>query len=141
MTVTDPYRLRRFVDAQGPVYDTVLRELQAGRKQTHWMWFIFPQIAGLGRSRVAATFALSSIDEALAYRAHPLLGPRLRECSALVASIEERSIIDILGPPDDLKFRSSMTLFARAAPEEAVFTECLRKYFGGVPDPETLARL
>jgi len=137
----DRFALRRFVDAQRPVYEAVLGELRAGRKRSHWMWFIFPQIAGLGRSSMAQRFALSSLDEAVAYIAHPVLGPRLRECARLVAGIEGRSIAEIFGDPDDLKFRSSMTLFARAAPEEPIFEECLRRYFSGVSDPHTLARL
>jgi uncharacterized protein (DUF1810 family) len=105
------------------------------------MWFIFPQIAGLGRSAMADTFALSSLDEAAAYLGHPLLGPRLRDCAALVAGTDGRSIGEIFGSPDDLKFRSSMTLFGRAAPEEPIFAACLQKYFAGEPDPLTLARL
>ena len=139
--MSPPPDLERFVDAQRPVYDTVLRELRAGRKRSHWMWFIFPQIAGLGHSAMAQRFALSSLDEAAAYLAHPVLGPRLRECAALVAGIEGRSIAEIFGDPDDRKFRSSMTLFAQAAPEETIFADCLRRYFGGEGDPETLARL
>ena len=133
--------MQRFVDAQQPTYATALGELRAGRKRSHWMWFIFPQVAGLGRSTMAQEFALSSLDEAAAYLAHPLLGPRLRECTALVAGIEGRSIGEILSYPDDMKFRSSMTLFARAAPEEPIFALCLQKYFAGEPDPLTLARL
>jgi uncharacterized protein (DUF1810 family) len=133
--------LQRFVDAQQPTYATALGELRAGRKGSHWMWFIFPQIAGLGRSTMAQEFALSSLDEAAAYLAHPLLGPRLRECTALVAGIDGRSVGEIFGYPDDMKFRSSMTLFARAAPEEPIFAACLQKYFAGEPDPLTLARL
>ena len=133
--------MQRFVDAQQPIYATALGELRAGRKRSHWMWFIFPQIAGLGRSTMAQEFALSSLDEAAAYLAHPLLGPRLRECTALVAGIEGRSVGEIFGYPDDLKFRSSMTLFARAAPEEPIFALCLQKYFAGEPDLLTLARL
>ncbi|MFN2521155.1 MAG: DUF1810 domain-containing protein [Candidatus Limnocylindria bacterium] len=137
----DPFRLQRFVDAQEPVYQTVVGELRAGRKRSHWMWFIFPQVAGLGRSEMSRRFAITSLDEAAAYLAHPVLGPRLRECTALVAGVEGRPISDILGHPDDLKFRSSMTVFARAAPEEPVFASCLGKYFAGEPDPHTLARL
>jgi uncharacterized protein (DUF1810 family) len=137
----DPFRLQRFVDAQRAAYDTVVGELRAGRKRSHWMWFIFPQIAGLGHSAMAQRFALASVDEAIAYLAHPVLGPRLRECAALVAGIEDRSINDVFGDPDDRKFWSSMTLFARAAPEEPVFAECLRRYFGGEPDPQTLGRI
>jgi|SRR6185295_12946604 len=137
----DRFHLQRFVDAQQPVYAAVLSELRAGRKRSHWMWFIFPQISGLGRSATAQAFAVSSLAEAAAYLAHPTLGPRLRECAALVAGIDGRSIGEIFGYPDDLKFRSSMTLFAQAAPEEPIFAACLQKYFGGQPDPETLTRL
>jgi uncharacterized protein (DUF1810 family) len=137
----DPFRLERFVEAQRPVYDTVVSELRAGRKRSHWMWFIFPQIAGLGHSAMAQRFAIASLGEAIAYLAHPVLGPRLRECAALVAGIDGRSINEIFGDPDDRKFWSSMTLFARAAPEEAIFRECLRRSFGGESDPETLTRL
>ena len=137
----DPFRLERFVDAQRPIYDAVVSELRAGRKRSHWMWFIFPQIAGLGHSAMAQRFAIASLDEAIAYLAHPVLGPRLRECAALVAGIERGSITEIFGHPDDRKFRSSMTLFARAAPQEPIFAQCVRRYFGGEPDPETLSRL
>ena len=141
MAMGDPFQLQRFVDAQQPVYATVLGELRAGRKRSHWMWFIFPQIAGLGRSLTAQEYALSSLDEAVAYLAHPVLGRRLRECTVLLAGIEGRSIAEIFGYPDDMKFRSSMTLFAQAAPQELIFAACLRKYFAGKPDPQTLARL
>jgi len=123
------------------VYDAVLSELRAGRKRTHWMWFIFPQIAGLGHSAVSQRFALSSLGDAAAYLAHPVLGPRLRECASIVAGITGRSAGEIFGDPDDRKFRSSMTLFARAAPDEPIFAECLRLHFRGEEDPETLARL
>ena len=139
--MSPPPDLERFVDAQRPVYDAVLSELRAGRKHSHWMWFIFPQIAGLGHSAMSQRFALSSLDEAAAYLAHPVLGPRLRECATIVAGIAGRSASEIFGGPDDLKFRSSMTLFARAAPGEQIFTQCLRLYFRGEEDPETLARL
>ncbi len=139
--MNDRFHLQRFVDAQQPVYDTVLSELHDGRKRSHWMWFIFPQISGLGHSVTSQTFALSSLAEAAAYLAHPKLGPRLRECAALVASIEGRSVDEIFDYPDDLKFRSSMTLFAHVAPREPVFAACLEKYFGGQRDPRTLARL
>ncbi len=135
------FHLQRFVDAQEPVYETVLSELRDGRKRSHWMWFIFPQISGLGHSVTSQTFALSSLAEAAAYLAHPTLGPRLRECAALVASVEGRSVEQIFDYPDDLKFHSSMTLFAHAAPREPVFAACLEKYFGGQRDPRTLARL
>jgi len=137
----DRFHLQRFVDAQQPVYETVLSELRDGRKRSHWMWFIFPQISGLGHSVTSQTFALSSLAEAAAYLAHLTLGPRLRECAALVASIEGQSVHEIFDYPDDLKFHSSMTLFAHAAPREPVFAACLEKYFGGQRDPRTLARL
>jgi len=137
----DRFHLQRFVDAQQPVYTAVLGELRAGRKRSHWMWFIFPQISGLGHSATAQTFAVSSLAEALAYLAHPTLGPRLRECAALVAAVEGRSIDEIFGHPDDLKFHSSMTLFAEAAPREPIFATCLQKCFGGQRDPRTLAIL
>ena len=137
----DRFQLQRFVDAQRPVYAAVVGELRAGRKRSHWMWFIFPQISGLGHSVTSRTFAVSSLAEAAAYLAHPTLGPRLRECAALVAGTDGRSIAEIFGHPDDLKFHSSMTLFARAAPREPIFATCLEKYFGSQPDPETLACL
>lgn len=135
------FDLQRFVDAQAPVYDAVLAELRAGRKCSHWMWFIFPQIAGLGRSAMALRYAIASLGEAKAYLAHPLLGARLRECSALVAAIEGRTANAIFAYPDDLKFHSSMTLFAQASPADTVFQACLDKYFGGAPDAATLQRL
>jgi len=135
----DPYDLARFVSAQAPVYDQVLAELRAGRKRSHWMWFVFPQLAGLGHSAMAQHYAIGSLGEAQAYLSHPVLGSRLRECSALVLAVATSDIHSILGAPDDLKFHSSMTLFERAAPGEAVFRDCLRKYFGGQPDPLTLA--
>ncbi|WP_460842071.1 DUF1810 domain-containing protein [Noviherbaspirillum agri] len=137
----DPFHLQRFLDAQAPVYGTACSELQSGKKQSHWMWFIFPQIAGLGRSAVARLYAISTLDEAKAYLAHPVLGFRLRECSQLVAAIEGRTIEEIFGYPDDLKFRSSMTLFACATPDNAIFNTCLEKYFEGQRDPATLALL
>ena len=137
----DRFALQRFVDAQQPIYEAVLSELRAGRKRSHWMWFIFPQISGLGHSSTAQTFAVSSLAEAAAYLAHPILGPRLRECAGLVAGIKGRSVDEIFDGPDDLKFHSSMTLFARAAPREPIFAACLEKYFGGQLDPRTLARL
>jgi uncharacterized protein (DUF1810 family) len=135
------FDLERFVTAQAPVYDTVRAELCAGRKRSHWIWFIFPQIAGLGHSTVAHYYAIASLEEAAAYLAHPVLGARLRECSSLVAGIEDRSAGEIFDYPDDMKFRSSMTLFARAAPDDPVFKACLDKYFGGEPDRATLQRL
>jgi uncharacterized protein (DUF1810 family) len=119
----------------------VTAELRAGRKQSHWMWFIFPQIAGLGHSATARHYAIASADEAAAYLAHPVLGARLRQCGALMAAIDGKSAEQILGHPDDLKFHSSMTLFAEVAPDEAVFHACLGKYFDGLPDAATLERL
>jgi len=137
----DPYNLRRFVDAQQAVYETVCRELRQGRKESHWMWFIFLQIKGLGQSEMARKFAISSRDEAKAYLAHPVLGPRLRECTRIVADLEGKSVEDIFGYPDDRKFRSSMTLFAQTAKDNEIFRRCLEKYFQGEPDRLTLAAL
>jgi uncharacterized protein (DUF1810 family) len=135
------FDLERFVTAQDEVYKTVLAELRAGRKQSHWMWFIFPQVAGLGRSEISQKYAIGSSDEAAAYLAHPVLGPRLRECANLVLAIEDRSAHEIFGSPDDRKFQSSMTLFSDVAPDEAVFQACLDKYFDGRADPATLEHL
>jgi len=137
----DPYNLKRFLDAQDPVYEQVLLELKAGRKRSHWMWFVFPQIHGLGSSATARAFAISSLGEAKAYLEHPVLGPRLRECTRLATLVEGRPIEQILGYPDDLKFRSSMTLFAQATSDNYVFMEALLKYFGGEFDSLTLGRL
>jgi|SRR5579872_32778 len=136
----DPFDLQRFVAAQAPVIDTVRAELAAGRKQSHWMWFVFPQIAGLGFSPTAVHYAISSADEAAAFLAHPVLGVRLRETTELANRASERSAREVFGSPDDLKFRSSMTLFDRIAPGE-VFAEALQRYFDGAPDPLTLERL
>ncbi|HEV2272451.1 MAG TPA: DUF1810 domain-containing protein [Steroidobacteraceae bacterium] len=133
--------LEHFVQAQEPVIDQVLAELRAGRKTSHWMWFVFPQIQGLGHSPTAQRFAIASRDEAAAYLQHPVLGPRLRECTRLVNEIQRRSIEEIFGYPDYLKFRSSMTLFAHAAADNQVFVAALDKYFGGEYDPLTLDRL
>jgi uncharacterized protein (DUF1810 family) len=138
---TDVFNLQRFVDAQATVYDTVLAELRAGAKRSHWIWFIFPQLAGLGRSPTAARFAISSLAEAQAYLDHDILGPRLRQCTHLVNSTEGRSVDDIFGWPDDLKVRSSMTLFARATPDNADFVRLLEKFYGGEEDPATVALL
>jgi uncharacterized protein (DUF1810 family) len=135
------YDLERFVEAQADCYEQVTRELRAGRKSSHWMWFIFPQIGGLGRSEMASRYAISGLEEAAAYLQHPLLGQRLRECTRLVNGVEGQSIGQILGYPDDLKFRSSMTLFAKAGPEERVFRDALERYFGGEGDRLTLERL
>ena len=134
----DRYNLQRFVEAQEPIYDGVRAELQAGAKVSHWMWFIFPQLKGLGSSPVAQRFAISSLAEASAYLQHPVLGPRLRHCTHLVNRIDGRSIDSIFGFPDDLKFRSSMTLFAQATPDNRIFVDALDKYFAGQPDELTL---
>lgn len=137
----DPHELERFVAAQAPVYAAVTAELAAGRKTSHWMWFVFPQIEGLGFSSMAQRYAIRSLAEAQAYLGHPVLGVRLRECTGLVNAVEGRTILAILGSPDDVKFRSSMTLFAEASDREAPFREALARYFDGAPDPRTLARL
>ena len=139
--MTDPFNLQRFVDAQTPVYPQVVSELAAGRKESHWMWFVFPQIAGLGLSPTSVFFAISSLDEAKAYMAHPTLGARLVECAGFVLAAEGRTARQIFGTVDAMKFRSSMTLFARAAPERETFEACLQKYFAGAPDEATLATL
>jgi uncharacterized protein (DUF1810 family) len=139
--MSDPYNLQRFVDAQKPVYPQVLEELRAGRKWSHWIWFIFPQLTGLGSSVMNQKFGICSRLEAAAYLAHPVLGPRLRECTTLVNVIQGRSANDIFGYPDDLKFRSSMTLFANAAHDNAVFNQALTKYYDGEPDQRTLELL
>jgi uncharacterized protein (DUF1810 family) len=123
------------------VFDRVRAELGRGRKASHWMWFVFPQIAGLGRSPMAGRYAIASLEEARAYLAHPVLGPRLRECARLVNAVEGREIDEILGYPDDMKFRSCMTLFAHATADDAVFRAALDRYFGGQEDPATLARI
>jgi uncharacterized protein (DUF1810 family) len=132
--------LDRFVEAQDGVYADALAELTAGRKRTHWMWFVFPQIAGLGSSPTAQRYAIASLDEARAYLAHPVLGPRLRDCARALLAVEGRSAREILGHPDDLKLRSSMTLFARAADDPALFQAVLDRYYDG-PDPLTLKLL
>jgi uncharacterized protein (DUF1810 family) len=135
--MTDPFDLNRFVQAQNPVYRDVQGELSRGRKQSHWMWFIFPQVAGLGFSTMSQRYAIASRAEAEAYLAHPVLGPRLAECTGLVLAVEGRTIHAILGAPDDAKFRSSMTLFG-AVSDEAVFDEALARYFAGERDGATL---
>jgi uncharacterized protein (DUF1810 family) len=137
----DPFNLNRFVSAQAPVWSQVLAELRAGAKRSHWIWFIFPQMKGLGHSPTADHFGIGSLNEAEAYARHPLLGPRLVECTQLVSLIQGRTINQILGSPDDLKFRSSMTLFARADSDNNVFHDALKKYFNGQPDPLTLELL
>jgi uncharacterized protein (DUF1810 family) len=133
----DPHNLQRFVDAQHPIYGQVRDELQAGQKETHWMWFIFPQIKGLGTSPTAQKYAIQSIDEAKAYLNHPLLGFRLRECTQLVNAVSGRSIEDIFGYPDHLKFHSAMTLFGHISASEKVFADALTKYFSGQLDRKT----
>jgi uncharacterized protein (DUF1810 family) len=139
--MVDPYNLQRFVAAQQDVYEQVCSELRRGRKTSHWMWFIFPQIRGLGSSETARHFAISSREEARAYLEHRLLGPRLNECTGLVTLIEDKSVQEIFGYPDDLKFKSSMTLFAHAAADNTIFLEALKKYFDGEFDPLTMDRL
>ena len=133
--------LDRFVQAQDPVYADVLAELRGGRKTSHWMWFVFPQVAGLGFSPMSRRYAIRSLDEARAYLAHPVLGPRLRECAAIVAGINGSTAEQVFGGIDAVKLRSSMTLFHRAAPDESGFREVLVRFYGGVPDPATDARL
>jgi uncharacterized protein (DUF1810 family) len=134
----DPYNLQRFVEAQDPVIDQVKQELRSGRKQTHWMWFVFPQVAGLGKSRKAKRYAISSRAEAKAYLDHPILGPRLRECTEIVNNIQGRSANDIFGSPDDLKFRSSMTLFDEVAADPTLFRTALQQYYNDDPDQQTI---
>jgi uncharacterized protein (DUF1810 family) len=138
--MTTVFDLQRFVDTQAPVYQRVLAELGAGQKQSHWMWFIFPQLAGLGHSPMARRFAIGSQQEAAAYLDHGILGPRLRESTALVNAVEGRTIREILGSPDDLKFCSSMTLFS-AVSSNPQFTEAIAKFYGGTPDRKTLELL
>jgi uncharacterized protein (DUF1810 family) len=137
--MSDPHRLQRFVDAQdeGGTYERALGELRAGRKTSHWMWFVFPQIAGLGRSPAARTYAIASPDEARAYLAHPVLGPRLREAAQVVAALPRCDPFDVFGGIDAKKLRSSMTLFARAAPDEPVFARVLERCFDGAADGAT----
>ncbi|OBI74787.1 DUF1810 domain-containing protein [Mycobacterium sp. E740] len=140
----DPFDLQRFVDAQARVYDTVLAELRAGCKRSHWIWFVFPQLRGLGRSELAQRYGISSLDEARAYLGHDVLGRRLGECAHLVAHSAQPSAEDLFGWPDNLKVRSSMTLFSRAAGDleaGAVFRAVLTKYYDGEPDPLTVERL
>ena len=135
--MVDPFNLHCFVDAQAPVIDAVRSELRDGRKRTHWMWFIFPQLQALGRSATALLYGIRSLDEARAYLEHPLLGARLAECTELVCAIQGRTVHEIFGSPDDLKFHSSMTLFASAGPDEAVFAKAVHQYFDGQWDSRT----
>ena len=145
----DRFHLARFVEAQAGVYEQACGELRAGKKRSHWMWFVFPQIRGLGSSEMAVKYAISGREEARAYLEHSVLGPRLRECAGIVVGVEGKSVEEIFGYPDDLKFHSSMTLFDRAAmlsgevesASESVFHEVLKKYFGVKTDQATLARL
>ncbi|MCZ2859948.1 DUF1810 domain-containing protein [Blastococcus sp. VKM Ac-2987] len=139
--MSDSSDLRRFVDAQAQTYDQALAELRAGEKRTHWMWFVFPQIAGLGRSGMAQRFALSGLDEARAYLAHPVLGRRLVECSRALTALDTDDPVRVMGSIDAQKLRSSMTLFARAAPEQPVFREVLDHFFAGAEDEATTSRL
>jgi uncharacterized protein (DUF1810 family) len=143
MTGDDPYDLDRFVRAQdlGATYERAVDELRAGRKKGHWMWFVFPQIAGLGRSETSRRYAISSLAEARAYLAHPILGPRLIACATILAMTGLKSAVLMLGELDAQKLRSSMTLFARAAPDEPVFRQVLDRYFAGLADPATETRL
>ncbi|HTQ22157.1 DUF1810 domain-containing protein [Mycobacterium sp.] len=138
---SDPFDLTRFVDAQAPMYGTVVDELRAGRKLSHWMWFVFPQLRGLGSSPMAARYGIASLDEARAYLDHDLLGPRLHECARLVNQVQGRSIGEIFGSPDDLKLCSSMTLFACATEQNEDFLALLTRYYRGEHDPVTLAQL
>jgi uncharacterized protein (DUF1810 family) len=139
MKSDDPFNLARFVRAQEHVIEQAKAELRAGRKRTHWMWFVFPQIQGLGSSEEAQWFAIRNLEEAKAYLAHSVLAVRLRECTQLVLAIEGKSLDEIFGWPDNLKFRSCMTLFAKAADDDAIFLAALKKYCAGKPDPATLA--
>jgi len=141
IAMDDPFDLRRFETAQADIYGQALGELRAGRKRTHWMWFVFPQLKGLGASPTAQFYGLGSLAEARAYLAHPLLGSRLIECTAAVNALAGRTAHQIFGSPDDLKFRSSLTLFHAAAPDEPVFQAALAKYFAGEADARTLELL
>jgi len=138
--MNDPFDLKRFVDAQTPVYAGVISELRAGRKRSHWMWFIFPQLAGLGFSAMAQRYALTGLAEAQAYLDHGILGPRLRDCTGAVLAVPDRTITEILGRPDDLKFCSCMTLFEQAAPDD-IFTAAIDRFCSGWRDERTLGRL
>lgn len=141
MMNTDPHDLQRFVAAQEPVLAQVEAELSAGRKASHWMWFVFPQLKGLGRSSTALHYGMASADEAAAYWAHPLLGPRLKRCTQLVLAVQGQTAHQIFGSPDDLKFQSCMTLFEAVAGGEPVFAQALARYYGGQRDERTLALL
>lgn len=136
--MTDPYHLNRFVEAQNAVYSGVIAELKRGKKTGHWIWFIFPQIAGLGGSSMSRRYSLSSIQEARAYNAHPVLGPRLAECTRLVLAVKDRTVQQIFGELDALKFRSCMTLFSIADPDNEIFQKAVDRCFEGLPDTLTL---
>ncbi|MCC6991572.1 MAG: DUF1810 domain-containing protein [Acidobacteria bacterium] len=138
---SDPFNLERFLRAQAPVYEQALAEIRAGRKQSHWMWFVFPQLAGLGASPMAVRFAISGLDEAGAYLAHPVLGPRLVDCAEAVLGVEDRTAHDIFGSPDDMKLRSSASLFARVSAAGSAFHRLLQRYYPEGPDPRTAALL
>jgi uncharacterized protein (DUF1810 family) len=140
-STADPFDLKRFVDAQAPVYRNVVEELRGGRKRNHWMWFVFPQLRGLGGSPTAVRYGISSLDEARAYLRHELLGPRLHECTRLVNEVQGRSAAEIFGWPDDLKLCSSITLFARATEDNEDFVALLEKYYDGQEDRLTVERL
>ncbi|RMM85595.1 hypothetical protein ALQ71_03524 [Pseudomonas coronafaciens pv. striafaciens] len=135
--MNDAYNLQRFVNAQQPVFQQVVMELEAGHKRSHWMWFVFPQIEGLGRSDMAQRYAISGLEEARAYLQHPLLGARLEQCASIIVTQAERTARQIFGSPDDLKLHSSMTLFALAAPERPVFKSVLDAFFAGERDKTT----
>jgi uncharacterized protein (DUF1810 family) len=139
--VHDAFNLRRFVDAQEPIFAQALLELERGHKRTHWMWFVFPQLRGLGRSAMARHFGIASRDEAVAYLAHPVLGARLRECVELVLAVQGRTAHEIFGSPDDLKLRSCLTLFREVDGADGVFGRALARYYDGQSDPMTLQLL
>jgi uncharacterized protein (DUF1810 family) len=139
--MVDRFDLERFVEAQAGVYEQACAELREGRKRSHWMWFVFPQIRGLGSSEMALRYAISGLEEARAYLEHRVLGPRLRECAAIVVGVEGKTVEEIFGYPDDLKFHSSVTLFAKAEEGVGVFRKALEKHFGGGMDRETLERI
>jgi uncharacterized protein (DUF1810 family) len=142
MPQDDPFDLQRFVKAQGPVFASVIEELRTGRKRSHWMWFVFPQLRDLGRSPTAQFYGIASLDEARAYQAHPILGPRLAQATEAVLAVQGRTLHEIFGSPDDLKFRSSMTLFARAAAEDGdLYRRALDRCCGGQADEATLKLL
>jgi uncharacterized protein (DUF1810 family) len=139
--VANNFNLDRFITAQGSVIEQVKRELRGGEKRSHWMWFVFPQLAGLGSSAMARRYAIASLDEARAYLGHPVLGRCLIDCTGIVNGVENRTAHEIFGSPDDLKFHSSMTLFGRADPAEPTFRTALEQYFGGREDPRTVELL